>query len=249
VIELNDGRKIPQLGFGTFGVRQAAVEAALAAGYRHIDTASAYGNETDVGRALRASGLPRDEVFVTTKLWNSEHGDPRRALEQSLARLELDAVDLYLIHWPMDGWATTWEALVELQADGLARSIGVSNFTRGHLDRLLDGNDVVPALDQIELTPFLYGSSRETIERCLEAGIVVEAYSPLARGRRMDHPVLTRIAERHGKNAAQVLVRWCIEHGFAAIPRSSRPERIRGNGDVFDFALDAAEMAELDGLS
>jgi diketogulonate reductase-like aldo/keto reductase len=245
VTQLNDGREIPELGLGTFGVGQAAVEAALAAGYRHIDTASVYGNEEDVGRALQASGLSGDEIWVTTKLWNSDHGRPRRALEESLTRLGLDAVDLYLIHWPVGDWVATWRSFGELRSEGLARSIGVSNFTHGHLDAL---GDVVPAIDQIELSPFLYGSSRDTVERCRQANIVVEAYSPLTRGHRLGHPVLARIAERHGKSPAQVLIRWCIDHGFVVIPRSSRPERIRGNAEVFDFGLDPAELAELDGL-
>jgi diketogulonate reductase-like aldo/keto reductase len=239
--------EIPQLGLGTYGLHdaQAAVEAALAAGYRHIDTASIYGNEAEVGRALRASGLPRDEIFVTTKLWNSDHGRPRRALERSLSKLGLDAVDLYLIHWPAGDWTAAWRSFPELRSEGLTRSIGVSNFARAELDRL---PDPAPAVNQIELSPFLYGSSLDTIERCRAADVVVEAYSPLTKGRRLDHPVLARIAERHGKTPAQILIRWCLDHGFVVIPRSSRPERIRSNADVFDFALDAGELGELDAL-
>jgi diketogulonate reductase-like aldo/keto reductase len=252
---LNDGRAIPQLGLGVFQLRagaaaQGAVEAALAAGYHHIDTAAVYGNEEDVGKALRSSGLARDDVWVTTKLANRDHGGerPRRALEKSLARLGLDYVDLYLIHWPVEQRLETWRAFADFRSEGFARSIGVSNFMRRHLDQLLATTDVVPAVNQIEMSPFLYRSRFDTVERSEEADIVVEAYSPLTKGRRLDDPALARVAERHGKSPAQILIRWCVEKGFVVIPRSRRPERIRENADVYDFALDATNMDELDAL-
>jgi diketogulonate reductase-like aldo/keto reductase len=253
-VELNDGRVIPQLGLGVFQLRagreaQQAVEAALEAGYRHIDTASVYGNEADVGRALRASGLDRD-VWITTKLWNSDHGGdgPRRALAESLDRLGLDAVDLYLIHWPTPERLDTWGLFEQFRDQGPARSIGVSNFLTNHLDELLPRARLLPAVNQIEMSPFLYRTRLDTVTRTLGAGIALEAYSPLTRGRRLDHPQLQTIARAHGKTPAQVLIRWCLDKGFVVIPRSSKLDRIRENADVFDFSLDERELAGLDAL-
>jgi diketogulonate reductase-like aldo/keto reductase len=254
-LTLNDGKAIPQLGLGVYQLgpgreTQRAVEAALAAGYRHIDTAAVYRNEGDVGAALRASGLPREEIWVTTKLWNSDHGGdrPLRALEASLERLGVDYVDLYLIHWPVPERLETWSSFVRFRDLGLARSIGVSNFMTRHLNELLAASEVVPAVNQIELSPFLYRSRSDTIEASEAAGIAVEAYSPLTKGRRLGHPALVAVGERHGKTPAQVLIRWCIDKGLVVIPRSRREARIRENAEVLDFSLSAAEIETLDSL-
>ena len=253
-IALRDGRVIPQLGLGVFQIppgraTQSAVEAALAAGYRHVDTAAAYGNEADVGAAIRASGLPPDSIWVTTKLANSDQGaNARRAFEASLDRLGLDAVDLYLLHWPHELRLESWRVLEQLQAEGLARSIGVSNFLVRHLDALLAGASVPPAVNQIELSPFLHHTREVTLRRCAEEGIVVEAYSPLTKGRRLDDSTVASIAAETGRTPAQVLIRWSLQHGFVVIPRSSNAGRIAENAAVFDFSLDDGQLARLDVL-
>lgn len=254
-VRLADGRSIPQLGFGVYQLApgretRAAVEAALAAGYRHVDTAAAYRNERDVAAALRASGIPREEVWVTTKLANEEQGaaTARRAFEASLARLGLDHVDLYLLHWPHPLRLESWRALEELHEEGLARSIGVSNFLVPQLDELLAVADVRPAANQIELSPFLLGTRRETVERCLAEEIAIEAYSPLTKGRRLRDPTLRRVADEVGRTPAQVLLRWAIEHGFVVLPRSSNAGRIAENAQVFDFELGPERLAVLDAL-
>ena len=254
-IELNDGRAIPQLGLGVFrllpgeGTRRA-VAAALAAGYRHVDTAAVYGNESDVGAAIRASGLEPGSVWVTTKLANADQGaaTARRAFEASLARLGLDGIDLYLLHWPHERRLESWRVLEQLHAESLARSIGVSNFLVRHLDELLAQASVPPSVNQIELSPFLYRSRADTLQRCAEAGIAVEAYSPLTKGRRLADPTIGRIAAELGRTPAQVLIRWSLQKGFIVIPRSSSPQRIAENAAVFDFALDDGQMAALDEL-
>ncbi len=254
-IELSDGRAIPQLGLGVYRVEpgrptQEAVEAALAAGYRHVDTAAVYGNERDVGAALRASGLRREEAWITTKLWNDDQGaeTTRPAFEASLRRLGLPWVDLYLLHWPDPRRLASWRVLEKLRAEGLARSIGVSNFLVSHLDELLAVAEVPPAVNQIELSPFLYRTRRDTVERCRAAGIALEAYSPLTKGLRLDDRTVVRIAAALGRTPAQVLIRWAIEKGFVVLPRSSNPDRIASNAQAFDFGLSEAETAELDAL-
>ncbi|HEX6662070.1 MAG TPA: aldo/keto reductase [Gaiellaceae bacterium] len=254
-IALNDGRAIPQLGFGVFQIppgraTQAAVAAALEAGYRHVDTAAVYRNEADVGNAIRASGLPPGSVWVTTKLANADQGasTARRAFEASLERLGLDAVDLYLLHWPHERRLESWRVLEELHAEGLARSIGVSNFLVRHLDGLMARASVPPAVNQIELSPFLYGTRADTVRRCAEGGIAVEAYSPLTKGRRLDDSTIAGIAAEVGHTRAQVLIRWSLQKGFVPLPRSSNPGRIAENAAVFDFALDDRQMAALDAL-
>ena len=252
--ELADGRSIPSLGLGVFRLSPEAtrlsVEAALAAGYRHIDTASAYGNEADVGAALRAAGVPREDVWITTKLWNDDHGGdaPRRALEASLARLGLDSVDLYLIHWPHPLRLETWATLERLRDEGLCASIGVSNFLVPHLTELLAHCTQPPVVDQIEMSPFLYRTRIDTVELCRSAGIRIAAYSPLTKGARLRHPTLARIASETGRTPAQVLIRWAIEHRFVVLPRSSDPDRVRENAQVFDFALGPERVAALDEL-
>jgi diketogulonate reductase-like aldo/keto reductase len=248
-VPLPGGEEIPQLGFGVFQVppRDTAevVTRALLAGYRHVDTAAAYGNEAGVGQAIHAAGLERNEVFVTTKCWNDDHGQERarRALRASLDRLEMDHVDLYLIHWPVpanDRYVETWQAFVELQAEGLTRSIGVSNFQPAHLERVIEATGVTPAVNQVELHPSLQqpGLRREHEE----LGIVTEAWSPLAQGEVLDDPAIARIAARRGRTPGQVVIRWHLQLGNVVIPKSVTPERIEENFDVFGFELDADDM-------
>ncbi|HEY6101454.1 MAG TPA: aldo/keto reductase [Anaeromyxobacter sp.] len=253
-VKLRNGVEMPILGLGVWQsapgeeTRRAFTEA-LAAGYRHVDTARAYRNEADVGAALRESGVPRREVFVTTKLWNADHGYDKalRAIDRSLESLGMEQVDLYLVHWPVEGLRReTWRAMEKILADGKARAIGVSNYTVRHLDELLAEAKVPPAVDQVEFSPFLH--QRDLLERCRRAGIQLEAYGPLVRGHKMDHPVLQRIARRHGRTPAQALLRWGIQHALVVIPKSVRPERIRENAELFGFSLDAEDMAALDGL-
>ncbi|WP_435188793.1 aldo/keto reductase [Streptomyces sp. bgisy126] len=254
-VALNDGTEIPQLGFGVFQVPDdettTAVAHALEAGYRSVDTAAVYGNEAGVGRALAASGIARDELYVTTKLWNADQGYDAtlRAFDDSLARLGLDHVDLYLIHWPAparDLYVDTWRAIGTLVADGRARTAGVSNFKPAHLERLLDSSDLVPAVNQIELHPGL--QQRELRELHAVHRIATEAWSPLAQGAVLADPVVTGIAARHGRSPAQVVLRWHLQLGNVVIPKSVTPARIRENLDVFDFALSAGEMTAMAGL-
>jgi diketogulonate reductase-like aldo/keto reductase len=254
-VTLRSGSTVPQLGFGVFQIppgetTQGAVAAALEAGYRHVDTAAIYRNEADVGAAIRASELSPGSVWVTTKLANAEQGasSARRAFEASLERFGLDAVDLYLLHWPHELRVESWRVLEALHGERLAREIGVSNFLVRHLDELLAHASVPPAVNQIELSPFLYASREDTLRRCAEHGIVVEAYSPLTKGRRLDDSTVTAVAAELGRTSAQVLIRWSLQKGFVVLPRSSNRERIAENAAVFDFALDDAQMARLDAL-
>ncbi len=242
---------MPVLGLGVWQMAEGteteqAVEWALEAGYRSIDTAAMYGNERSVGAALRRSGVPREQVFVTTKLMPARLA-PDKALEASLRRLELGYVDLYLIHWPLPSlYQRQWRALEQLQERGLARDIGVSNFGATQLDTLARRGKRVPAVNQIKLSPFHYRP--RVIERCAQSGIVVEAYSPLAQGKHIDHHAIREVAERTERTPAQVMLRWALQHGAVVIPKSSRRDRIRSNAELFDFALDAASMTALDAL-
>lgn len=253
-VRLNDGSEIPRLGLGVFraaagGEARRAVAEALKLGYRHVDTAGIYGNEADVGEAIRASGIPRDQIFVTTKLWNDDHGHDQalRAFDKSLKRLGLDHVDLYLIHWPVPGKRLeSWKALERIAREGRARSIGVSNFLERHLDELLATATIKPAVNQIEIHPFL--QRRSIRAACAAHGIVVEAYSPLTKGRRLAHPAVSAVARRVGRTPAQVLIRWGLQHDLVTLPKSARPERIAENAAVYDFELDAEAMKTLDGL-
>ncbi|MCB5908954.1 aldo/keto reductase [Streptomyces pinistramenti] len=254
-VTLNNGVTIPQLGFGVFQVDDdkatAAVLAALEAGYRSIDTAAIYANEPGVGRALATSGIPRDDLFLTTKLWNDDQGydSTLTAFDASLARLGLDYVDMYLIHWPTparDRYLDTWRAIEKLHADGRIRTIGVSNFQPEHLQRLLENTDITPAVNQIELHPYLQQERLRAFHG--EHGIATEAWSPLAQGALLQNPVLTSLAERHGKSPAQVVLRWHLQLGNIVIPKSVTPARIRENIDVFGFSLADDEMAALAGL-
>ncbi|MBC7401798.1 MAG: aldo/keto reductase [Microbacteriaceae bacterium] len=260
-LTMNDGRDIPQLGLGVYKVPDAeaarVVEVALDAGYRHVDTASLYNNERGVGNGLRASGVPRDEVFVTTKVWDDDHGfdKTRRAFDTSLELLGFDYVDLYLIHWPVpskDLFVETWRALEAIKADGRALSIGVSNFEPHHIDRLLadteraTGTGTVPAINQVELHPWL--PQQEVRDYNASHGILTEAWSPLARGRLIGDAVLDSIAAKHERSAAQVVIRWHLQLGNLVIPKSVTASRIVENFDVFDFALDATDLAAIAGL-
>jgi 2,5-diketo-D-gluconate reductase A len=255
-ITLNNGVVMPQLGFGVFQVPDAettaAVTTALKAGYRSIDTAAAYGNEKGVGIALAESGLKRDELFVTTKLQNGDQGydSTLRAFDRSIGALGLDVVDLYLIHWPLparDQYLDTWRAFERLYADGRVRAIGVSNFQPEHLRRLAEHSEVVPAVNQIELHPFLVQEELRAFDA--EHGIATEAWSPLAKGGELlGNPTITAIADRLGKTAAQVVLRWHIQLGNVVIPKSVTPSRIAENLDVFDFELSADDVAALSAL-
>jgi 2,5-diketo-D-gluconate reductase A len=249
-ITLNNNVQMPQIGFGVFQVppehTERVVSIALEAGYRSIDTAAAYHNEHGVGRAIAASGLPREEIFVTTKLWNSDHGYERalRAFDASARRLGLDVVDLYLIHWPVpmaDRYVETWKALEKLAADGRVRAIGVSNFNPEHLRRLLAETATVPAVNQVELHPLFPQARLRALHA--ELGIATEAWSPLAQGRVLAHPTITRLAKRHGVTPAQVVLRWHVQLGNIVIPKSVTPQRIRENINVFGFELSAEDLA------
>src|SRR3954454_7140877 len=246
---------IPQFGIGVFQVPPEEttenVTHAIEAGYRHIDTAKAYENEAQVGQAVHASGLDRSELFITTKVFNSDHGYDKAtaAIKASLGRLEMEHVDLILIHWPVpsqDRYVETWQALIDAQQAGLARAIGVSNFQPEHLRRIIDETGVTPAVNQIELHPYVQqeGLRREQADR----GIVTEAWSPLAQGAAVDDPAITEIAEAHGKTPGQVVLRWHIQLGNVVFPKSVTPARIVENTQVFDFELSASEVAEIDAL-
>jgi diketogulonate reductase-like aldo/keto reductase len=251
-LKLNDGNLIPQLGLGVWQISSAktsdVVLAALEAGYPHIDTASAYGNEESVGAAIRISGIPRESIFVTTKLWNSDHGSPERALDTSLRKLKMNYVDLYLIHFPVRQRRQSWRALEALQKKGKTRSIGVSNFTIAHLSELLAESETVPAVNQVEFHPYLY--QQDLLAFCRAKGIVVEAYSPLTHGERLEDPKLVAIAKKYSspkaKSTAQILIRWALQHGLVVLPKSSNRRRIFENADVFDFEISEDDMRLLD---
>lgn len=256
-VQLNDGREIPQLGFGVFQIDPAetaeAVEQALAIGYRHIDTAEMYENERGVGEGIRASGVDRSEIWITSKLSNKAHEPDaaRRAFERTLDELGFDSVDLFLIHWPLptlyDGdFVSTWRVLEEFKADGRALSIGVSNFLPEHLERILDSCDVVPAVNQIEVHPYL--QNRELREFGETRGIRTEAYSPIAQGRLLDDPALEAIAAAHGRTVAQVVLRWHVQTGAIVFPKSASPERMRENFAIFDFELTPEQMSQIEAL-
>lgn len=245
---------IPRLGLGVYQsppgqVTQKAVEYALRIGYRHIDTARIYNNESDVGAALRKSGIRREDVFITTKLWNSDHGyeSALRACDESLKRLGLKYLDLYLIHWPVPELRNeSWTALTKLLKDGKTRAIGVSNYTIQHLTELLGDAEVPPMVNQVEFSPFLY--QKQLLDYCEKNKIQLEAYSPLTQGAKLNHPKIQQIAKKHNKTPAQVLLRWSLQHNLVAIPKSVHEERIRENSQVFDYTLTIEDMQILDSL-
>ncbi|MEU5780414.1 aldo/keto reductase [Micromonospora lupini] len=256
-ISLNDGTTIPQLGFGVFQIEPkdtvAAVTTALETGYRHIDTAEMYGNEAEVGEAVRVSGLDRGDVYVTSKLNNAFHrpDDARKAFDSTLAALKMDYIDLFLIHWPLptlyDGdYVSTWKVLEEFQRDGRARSIGVSNFQVAHLRRLADEASVVPAVNQIEVHPYFTNDEVRAYGR--EHNILTEAWSPIAQGKVLDDPTVVDIAEQIGRTPAQVVLRWHVQRGDIIFPKSTTPKRIEENTRIFDFELDDAAMERITAL-
>jgi methylglyoxal/glyoxal reductase len=253
-VRLNNGVEMPWVGFGTFKsepgkTTEQAVAWALEIGYRHVDTAALYANEADVGRAVRASGISRSDIFVTTKVWNADQGYDAalRAFEESSRRLGLGVVDLYLIHWPVPGrFVETWRALEKLYADGRVRAIGVSNFKVHHLEELAKASSVTPAVNQVEFHPFL--RQPELLAYDQAKGIRHEAWSPLTRGRSLDNPVVVGVARAHGRTPAQVLLRWDLQHGVVTIPKSVHRERIAENAALFDFVLTPQEMEAIDGL-
>jgi 2,5-diketo-D-gluconate reductase A len=250
-VELSPGVHMPLLGFGTWQMRgstaRTSVAAALELGYRHVDTAQMYANEREVGRALAESGIPRGDVFVTTKMWPDRAGRERETLQGSLDALGLEHVDLWLIHWPIGGQARpdVWERFLEARRDGLARAVGVSNYDIGQLDELERSTGAYPSVNQVEWGPALYDPATAAAHR--ERGVQLEGYSPL-KTTNLREPRLVRIADAHGVSAAQVVLRWHIEHEVVVIPKSARRERIAENADIFGFTLDAGELAELDAL-
>lgn len=255
-LTLSNGTEIPQLGLGVFlvepGEAERVVSDALEVGYRHIDTARIYDNEAEVGRAIAASGIPRDELFITTKLWNNDHEHAADAFEKSLDKLGLDRVDLYLVHWPVpmfEGSAlTAWRGLIDIAETGRASAIGVSNFEIEHLQQVIDATGVVPAANQIELHPL--HQRRELTAFCAQHGIAVEAWGPLAQGKTdlFERPEVVAAAERHGKTPAQVVLRWHLQQGPIIFPKTGRRERMIENADIFDFELNGTELEAIDSL-
>lgn len=252
LLTLNDGHSIPRLGLGVFqatgGDEITAVTHALGCGYRHIDTAAMYGNEDGVGRAIKESGVPRNQLFVTTKVWNEQirRGETSTSIDESLGRLGLDYIDLMLLHWPVEGRVQAWKDLIMARNDGRVRSIGVSNFLPEHLNDVIDATAIVPAINQIEYHPWL--EQHEIISACKRHGITVEAWTPLMRGRLTEEPVLLELAQSLGRTEAQVALRWMLQKDVVVIPKSVTPARIESNADVFDFELDADAMARIDAI-
>jgi 2,5-diketo-D-gluconate reductase A len=247
---LADGNPIPMLGLGVWQVPNGpecvnAVRWALELGYRHIDTAQAYGNEESVGRALHDSGVPREEVFITTKFYPG-HRDPAAEAENSLRRIGVDQVDLYIIHWPQGGPSWAWPGMERARELGYARSIGVSNFSVGELEEVTAAASVAPAVNQVQFSPFEY--RRALLEACRQRGIALEAYSPLGTGRHLSNEGVSRIAQRAGRTPAQVLLRWCLQHDIPVITKSTHRERIEENAQIFEFTLSDKDMTELDAL-
>ncbi|MDR9855841.1 aldo/keto reductase [Paenibacillus sp. VCA1] len=254
-VTLNSGHSMPWFGLGVYKVQEGqevvdSVKTAIASGYRSIDTAALYGNEEGVGQAIRESGVPREELFITTKVWNSDQGydSTFKAFETSITKLGLDYVDLYLVHWPVKGkYKETWRALEKLQQDGRVRSIGVSNFHIHHLEDVMKDANVKPAVNQVELHPLL--NQAELREYCKSQGIQIEAWAPLAQGHLLDNEVLKNIGAKYGKSTAQVILRWDIQNEIVTIPKSINPKRIVENADIFDFELTAEDMEQINGLN
>lgn len=249
-LTLNDGRSIPRLGLGVFqatdGDEERAVTHALGCGYRHIDTAAMYGNEAGVGRAIANSGLPRDDIFITTKVWNERirQGETSASVDESLDKLGIERLDLMLLHWPADGRVQAWRDLIAARDGGRISSIGVSNFLPAHLKELIDATGVIPAINQIEYHPWLV--QQNIIDACKEHGIAVQAWSPLMRGRLNEEPVLVELATQFGRTEAQIALRWMLQKDVVVIPKSVSPARIESNAALFDFELDASAMVRID---
>lgn len=254
-VQLNNGINMPYFGFGTYKIEDgkeavSAVSAALENGYRLIDTARMYNNEKYIGRVLESSDIPRGEIFITSKLWTKEHGYDKTlySVDDSLAKLKTDYIDLYLIHWPNGGKRTeTWKALELLLKDGKCRAIGVSNFAIKHLKEIIDNCSIIPAVNQVEFSPFLY--QKDLLEFCRSKGIQLEAYSPLGRGNKASDPKIATIGAKYSKSAAQILIRWALQHRIIVIPKSSNKERIKENADIFDFDISEDDMNYLDSLN
>ncbi|TGL57904.1 aldo/keto reductase [Leptospira ognonensis] len=247
----NQKNSVPVLGLGVWKSKPkecyAAVKSALESGYRHIDTAAIYGNESEVGEAIRDSGIPRQEIFVVTKLWNADQGYDSAliAIDKSLQKLALDYVDMYLIHFPVTGKRKdSWRALGKIKESGKAKSIGVSNFMQNHLEELLADTDIIPAMNQVEFHPFL--NDVKLYDYCREKGILLEAYSPLAHGKKLEDPKVTKLANKYGKSNAQILIRWGLQKGLVLIPKSVSAGRISENGNVFDFHISSEDMNEME---
>lgn len=256
VFTLNNGVKLPVIGLGVYqmpdgDLTQRAIDRALKLGYRHIDTAAIYHNETSVGKAIRSSLIPRDQIFITTKLWNADQGYDQalNAFEKSLRNLDTDYVDLYLIHWPVQGKRKeSWKALEKLYDEGRCKAIGVSNYMENHMEELLSYSNIKPAVNQIELHPYLLNERLEIVNLCRQADIIPVAYSPLTRGTQLKDPFLVKMAKSYEKTTAQLLIRWGLQQGFAVIPKSAILSRIEENIDVFDFEISAADMEKLNEL-
>lgn len=250
---LNNGIKMPILGLGVWQMSEGeeteqAVKWALEAGYRHIDTAKLYGNEASVGKAIRESEVPREDIFVTTKLWPTDFFNPEKAFHKSMEQLQLEHVDLYLVHWPIPLMPkSVWLALEKIYNEKLARAIGISNYGIGDIEKLLEYAHIVPAVNQIKFSPFDY--AEEVLKCCRMHGIALEAYSPLTRGAYLNEPTVRDIAKKYGKTSAQIMIRWCIEHDVVVIPKSTHLDRIKENADVFDFELKEEDMQTLNRLS
>lgn len=253
-ITLNNGKKMPCLGLGVYkasegGEVESAIQYALAIGYRLIDTAAIYYNESGVGKAVKDSNVERSEIFITTKLWNDRHGfdEAIKAFEESLNRLYMDNVDLYLMHWPVGGKIVeTWRAFEKLYKEGRAQSIGVSNFLEHHLDEIINATDIVPAVNQIEFHPYL--QQQTLVDYCKDKGIAVEAWSPIARGRVLDDAVVVGLAKKYNKTPAQIVLRWAYQLGVVTIPKSVRKERIKENASIFDFEIEFGDMKKIENL-
>ena len=252
MLTLNDGSTIPRFGLGVYqatgGDEVTAVTHALKCGYRHIDTAAMYGNEEGVGQAIADSGVPRDEVYITTKVWNERirNGETSASVDESLAKLGVDSVDLMLLHWPVDGRVQAWKDLIAAKEDGRCRAIGVSNHIPEHLEELIEATGVVPVINQVEYSPWI--EPAEIIAACKKHGIAVEAWSPLMRGRLAEEPVLVELAAELGRTEAQVALRWMLQKDVVVIPKSVTPSRIESNAQLFDFELDSDAMARMDSI-
>lgn len=253
-VKLNNDVEMPQLGFGTWKLEGKEVLKpltwALEKGFRHIDTASLYGNEKYVGKAIKISEIPREDIFITSKVWDTDQGyeKTQKALDKSLERLNLDYLDLYLIHWPREQRNETWRALEKIYQEGKARAIGAANFWTHHLEELLNKFDVAPTVNQVELHPFVYNEDKELINLCRKNKIQVEAYSPLVHGKKLNFTKFKTIADKYNKSTAQLLIRWSLQHGFVCIPKSGNKKHIKENANVFDFEISEEDMNEIDSI-